>query len=141
MTEENGDRIRAAIRAHMAQTGVRPSRWSLDAGLSARALPHFLKGRSKTLAPESLTKLAKARKVTVAELLGFAPPWARPEVGPPGATGDPATMAAAVAAAVVQALAPMAEQLRQNGAELEELRRKVDELEKHARHAGGKKEP
>lgn len=65
--------MRAAMLRYMTEHGLRPTRWALDAGLSERTVSHFLSGRSKTLSPGSLAKLAKARETSVKRMLGFVP--------------------------------------------------------------------
>lgn len=72
------ERVRDAIRAYMARNGLNPTRWALEAGLSERALSHFLSGRSKSLSPKSLEKLATARRIAVRQMLGFLPSYLDP---------------------------------------------------------------
>jgi hypothetical protein len=142
-TNHSHDRIRDALRAYMAAEGLKPTRWSLDAGLSGRALSHFLEGRSKSLSPDSLDKLARARRRTVTDLLGFSPPWMRGEEATGQAAGQAASaelgaVAAAVAASVAQVLAPLAEEMRALRERVERLER---ELEQSRTRAGGRKRP
>jgi hypothetical protein len=110
------DRVRDAIKAYMAANGLNPTRWSTESGLSERALSHFLSGRSKSLSPKSLERLAASRRVAIREMLGFLPSYLDP-------TGEGAAAAEAAPENLAGAVLQMAEQIRQ-------LVEKVDELTK-----------
>lgn len=64
----------------MAANNLNATRWSLEAGLSERALAHFLKGRSKSLAPSTLAKLARQQGKSTRELFGRAASFAEEAV-------------------------------------------------------------
>jgi hypothetical protein len=112
---EDSDRVRDALRAYMAANHLNPTRWSLESGLSERAIAHFLAGRSKSMTPSSLGKLAQSRGTTIRGLLGFLPRFAEQPL-PLGE--EPAAGMALLA----EALGRMTDEIRH-------LRQKVDSLE------------
>lgn len=81
----DADQVRAGLQRYMAQHGLTPHRWSTDAGLSERALPHFIDGRSKSMTPSSLQKLARARQATIRDIVGFVPDYTEEDMDAPEA--------------------------------------------------------
>lgn len=114
---EDADLVRVALVHYMQRHGLTPSRWCLDAGLSGRTLTHFLSGRSKSISPCSLTKLAQVRQQPVPDMLGFVPAYlaaAVAEVGSP-APGELQALVAAVLGTsreVAEALQGLRDELR-----------------------------
>jgi hypothetical protein len=76
------DTLREAIRRYMAANNLNPTRWAIDAGLSERALAHFLSGRSKSLSPSTMAKLAKQQGKSTREVFGIAASYIEGTVTP-----------------------------------------------------------
>ena len=67
-----GEAIRArrdAFRAFMTKHHLRPTEWARAAGVSPGEILGFLTGQSRSIAPETLEKLAVAAKASPQDLL------------------------------------------------------------------------
>ena len=73
VTAPKGQRIAAerdAFRTFMLHARLTPTQWARDAGVGSGEILAFLSGHARSIAPESVEKLARAANVSVDTLLG-----------------------------------------------------------------------
>jgi lambda repressor-like predicted transcriptional regulator len=70
MENYNSDQRRTAIKLFMEKHGLKVAPWCAKAKLSEGTLRNFLKGMSNSLTDRTISKLAHAQNVTIAEILG-----------------------------------------------------------------------
>lgn len=69
----NAEEARRALRRFMDARATNKLRWATSAGVSEGTLRNFLNGDSQSLTHKTLAKLARAERVSIAQMLGQEP--------------------------------------------------------------------